>query len=236
MHIFERAHAYHRAWRYRLRTERQEIAYLLSRDLRGATVADIGANRGVYSYWMHKAVAPDGNVVAFEPQPELAAYLQELKAAFRMTRLTIVEAALSSARGERRLVRPRIHWGAGSLELEPGSDKDTLTVATTTLDEYFLRSPLRPVRFIKADIQGHEHACFVGGERLLGEDRPTVLCESEDYELERVRSYLSSLDYNGFFFVRGRLVPIAELARLRGSIAAPYLNYVFLPRERAATT
>jgi len=43
MHIFERAHAYHRVWRYRLRTERQEIAYLLSRNLRGATVADIGA-------------------------------------------------------------------------------------------------------------------------------------------------------------------------------------------------
>ncbi len=234
MHIFERAHAYHRVWRYRLRTERQEIAYLLSRDLHGATVADIGANRGIYSYWMHKAVAPDGNVVAFEPQPELAAYLRELKVALGLNRLTVVETALSSSTGERRLVRPRIHWGAGSLELEPGSGMDALTVATTTLDEYFLRSPLRPLRFVKADIQGHEHACFVGGERLLREDRPTILCESEDYELERVRSYLTSLDYEGFFFRRGRLVAIAELERLRSTIPAPYLNYVFLARERAA--
>jgi FkbM family methyltransferase len=231
MHIFERAHAYHRAWRYRLRTERQEIAYLLSRDLRGATVADIGANRGIYSYWMHKAVAPDGNVVAFEPQPELAAYLRELKVALGLNRLTVVEAALSSSAGERRLVRPRIHWGAGSLELEPDADRDALTVPTTTLDEYFLRSPLRPVRFIKADIQGHEHACFVGGERLLREDRPTVLCESEDYTLEPVRAYLGALGYDGFFFLKGRLTPIADLARLRGTIPAPYLNYVFLPRE-----
>ncbi len=234
MHLFERAHAYHRAWRYRLRTERQELAYLLSRNLRGATVADIGANRGVYSYWMHKAVAPDGNVIAFEPQPELAAYLRELKAALGLARLTVVETALSSSTGERRLVRPRIHWGAGSLELEPGSDRDALTVATTTLDDYFLRSPLRPLRFIKADIQGHEHACFAGGARLLREDRPTVLCESEDYELERVRSYLSSLDYDGFFFLRGELVPVSELKRLRSSIAAPYLNYVFRATERAA--
>jgi len=236
MHIFERAHAYHRMWRYRLRTERQEIAYLLSRDLRGATVADIGANRGVYSYWMHKAVGRDGNVVAFEPQPELAAYLRDLKTALGLSRLTVVETALSSSTGEGRLVRPRIHWGAGSLELEPGSGRDALTVATTTLDEYFLRSPLRPLRFIKADIQGHEHACFVGGERLLREDRPVVLCESEDYELEGVRSYLTALDYEGFFFLRGQLVPIGELPRLRGSIPAPYLNYVFLPKARAAAT
>jgi len=51
----------------------------------------------------------------------------------------------------------------------------------------------------------------------------------EDYELERVRSYLGSLDYEGFFFLRGRLVPIADLKRLRSTIPAPYLNYVFLP-------
>jgi FkbM family methyltransferase len=236
MHLFEQAHAYHRVWRYRLRTERQEIAYLLSRDLRGATVADVGANKGIYSYWMHKAVGPDGNVVAFEPQPELAAYLHALKAAWRLDRLTIVPAALSSRTGEARLVRPQIHWGAGSLELEPDSDRDTLMVPTTTLDDYFLSSPLRPLRFIKADIQGHEHACFVGGERLLKEDRPTILCESEDYGLEPIRSYLVSLAYDGFFFFRGRLTPLGELARLRSSIPAPYLNYVFLPREHAAAT
>jgi FkbM family methyltransferase len=230
MHLFERAHAYHRIWRYRLRTERQEIGYLLSLDLRGATVVDIGANRGVYSYWMHKAVGLEGNVVAFEPQPELAAYLRDLKETLRLTRLTVVEAALSANVGKRQLVRPQIHWGAGSLELEPGSDRDALTVATTTLDEYFLRSPLRPVRFIKADIQGHEHACFSGGGRLLREDRPTVLCESEDDHLERVRAYLESLGYEGFFFLRGELVPVTELARLRRSIAAPYLNYLFLAR------
>jgi FkbM family methyltransferase len=229
MHLFERAHAYHRIWRYRLRTERQEIAYLLSRELRGATVVDIGANRGVYSYWMHRAVGPDGHVIAFEPQPELAAYLRDLKETLGLDRLTVVEAALSSSVGERQLVRPQIHWGAGSLELEPGSDRDALTVVTTTLDEYFLRSALRPVRFIKADIQGHEHACFVGGERLLRGDRPTVLCESEDDHLERVRGYLESLGYDGFFFVRGELVSLSELGRLRGSIAAPYLNYVFRP-------
>ena len=107
MHIFERAHAYHPVWRYRLRTERQEIAYLLSRDLHGATVADVGANRGIYSYWMHKAVTPDGNVGAFEPQPELAAYLRDLKAALGLTRLTVVRARASGSSCDRAFTGAR---------------------------------------------------------------------------------------------------------------------------------
>lgn len=232
MQLLERAHAYHRVWRYRLRSERQELAYLLSRDLREATVADIGANRGIYSYWMHKAVGPTGNVVAFEPQPELGDYLRDLKQTFHLDRLTIVPQALSSGCGERRLVRPKHHWGGASLHLEPTQRCDALTISTTTLDDYFRTSALRPLRFLKADIQGHEYDCFVGGRKILTEDRPEILCESLDGELAQVRDYLASLDYRGYFFLKGRLTPLADLPGLRASIPARYLNYVFLPAEQ----
>ena len=36
--------------------------------LKGATVLDIGANKGIYCFWMMRAVGPSGNVIAFEPQ------------------------------------------------------------------------------------------------------------------------------------------------------------------------
>jgi FkbM family methyltransferase len=206
---------------------------MLSRDLRDATVADIGANRGVYSYWMHQAVAPQGRVVAFEPQPELAAYVNDIRTAFRLNRLTVVQSAVSSRVGERRLVRPRQHWAGASLELEPNCDADTLNVATTTLDDYFQDSPLRPLRFIKADVQGHEYDCFVGGEQTLKEDRPEILCECLDPEFERVHSHLTTLGYTGFFFYRNKLTPVSQLKQLRRTIPAPYLNYVFVPTERA---
>ncbi|MBL9085407.1 MAG: FkbM family methyltransferase [Planctomycetales bacterium] len=231
MQLLERAHALHRVWRYRLRSERQEIAYLLSRNLAGATVADIGANRGIYSYWMHKAVGPTGNVVAFEPQPELQTYLADLKRTFKLDHLTIVPKALSSAKGERRLVRPKHHWGGASLHLDPHDGADSLAIQTTTLDEYFMSNPLRPLRFLKADIQGHEFDCFLGGSHLLRIDRPEILCESLDNELPQVAELLSRLEYRGYFFLRGKLTPLAELPQLRKSIASRYLNYVFLPAE-----
>jgi len=232
MNLVERLHMLHRAWRYRLRSEPEEISFLLSRDLLGATVVDIGANRGIYSYWMHKKVGPLGRVFAFEPQPELNTHLNDLKSAFRLERLTVVEAGLSSSIGGRQLIRPKAQWGGGSLELDPSPDADTLQIATTTLDEYFLGSPARPLRFIKCDVEGHEYDVFLGGRRVLQEDHPELLFECHDVEARagNLFSYLNDLGYDGFFFVNGALIPIAQYTRLRGEIPKPYLNFAFLPR------
>lgn len=62
----------YRAWRYRLRIDPGEIRYLLATLRPGRMALDIGAHKGAYSYWMSKAVGPWGEVIAFEPQPELA--------------------------------------------------------------------------------------------------------------------------------------------------------------------
>ena len=229
MNLFERIHVLHRAWRYRLRAERRELAFMRSFDLRGATVVDVGANRGIYSYWMHRATRPDGNVVAFEPQPELVDYLGDLKASFRLDRLHLVAKGLSCKPGTAQLVRPRFHWGGASLNLEPRDDTDLLEIEITTLDEFFLESDLRPVRFVKADIQDHEYDCFLGGERILREDRPVLLFESEDDKIARIVPYLESLDYEVEFLAAGGRVPFRRLKELRQTIQKPYLNYVAVP-------
>jgi FkbM family methyltransferase len=235
MNLVERLHMLHRAWRYRLRSERDEVSFLLSRKLAGQTVADIGANRGIYSYWMHKKVGPRGHVVAFEPQPELNEYLNDLKSVFHLRTLIIANAGLSSSPGERRLIRPKHHWGGASLERGPSADCDSLIVRVTTLDEYFLDNPLRPLRFIKCDVEGHEYDVFLGGKRVLQEDCPDLLFECHDAEAHRgtLFAYLSGLGYEGFFFANGKLVPVSHYQRLRATISKPYLNYVFLPKNKA---
>ena len=133
MRFIDRLHMLHRAWRYRLRAERQEIRYLFQQDLLGATVVDIGANRGVYSYWMHRRVGPLGQVVAFEPQPELVAWLKQVQKGFRLQRLQIVPQALSSSPGEGTLVRPENHWGGASLHIRQAPGREALRVSLTTL-------------------------------------------------------------------------------------------------------
>lgn len=235
MRLFDRLHALHRFWRYRLRTERTELAFLLGRDLRGHTVVDIGANRGSYSYWMHKAVGAQGNVVAFEPQPELTTYLQDLRTSFRLNRLTIVPAGLSSHSEQTQLVRPKHHWGGASLHIAANESTDIVPITLTTLDDYFANSELRPIRFLKCDVQGHELEVFLGGERVLREDRPELLFEAYDslIDEERLVCFLEGLGYEGFFFFARRLTPINRLAELRPKLPrrAKFYNYVFLPRR-----
>ncbi len=236
MRLFDYLHALHRFWRYRLRTEREELAFMLSRDLKGGTVVDAGANRGSYSYWMHKAVGPQGNVVAFEPQPELTTYLQSLRSSFGLNRLTIVPAGLSSHPEQTQLVRPRNHWGGASLHIAQTESTDLVPITLTTLDDYFANSDLRPIRFLKADVQGHELELFLGGERILREDRPELLFEAYDYLIDEglLVNFLEALGYDGFFYFEGQLTPINRLPELRPHLPRKarqvnYHNYYFLP-------
>jgi FkbM family methyltransferase len=236
MNIVERIHFLHRAWRYRLRTERDELNFVRSCDLRGGAAIDVGANRGIYSYWMHQGIGKSGRVLAFEPQPELGAALRRLKATFGLEQLEIENVALSSSAGQLTLVRPRGFWAAASFHLDPTErDTERLAVRVTKLDGYLIRRDLPPVKLIKCDVQDHEEQVFRGAEQLLKRDRPILLFEQLDECDSRGRlfAFLDQLDYTGYFFYRERLTPLFELPALRPRIKRPYLNYVFLNRDAA---
>src|SRR5688572_11049838 len=69
--FFAISHFILRCLRYRFRTERLHLRTMTLLNLKGATVIDIGANRGIYCFWMVRAVGSNGRVIAFEPQPEM---------------------------------------------------------------------------------------------------------------------------------------------------------------------
>src|SRR3972149_6678188 len=116
MNLYQRLRMFHPLLRYRWRTERAELRYLLGRQFQGGSAFDIGAHRGVYSYWMHRRFRDGTRVVAFEPQPELVDFLADFKHAFRLERMQIAPVGLSSHGGTLRMHRPRLHWGAATLD------------------------------------------------------------------------------------------------------------------------
>lgn len=242
MNPLRRLHFLHSAWRYRLRTERFPLSYLLSQNLEGATAIDIGANRGIYSYWLHRRVGATGRVIAFEPQPELQTHLAELRDSFGLSRMEIVGAGLSSERGELTLRRRKSHWGGASFDLHPEErdDLESIPVEVTTLDDYLASRNLdAPVRFIKCDIEGHELPALRGSTRTLAEDRPDLLFECHDAANPdcAVFAFLRGLDYEGFCFFGNGLAPVADYSALRSRMHPKALaDFVFLPRERALAT
>lgn len=210
--------------------------------LDGRTAVDIGAHRGIYSYWMHRAVGPTGRVVAFEPQPEMQHCLEQARNSFHMHRLTVEHCGLSSAAGTTRLVRDPAHTGGARLDrnrdTQPGptaglaSGLESFDVSVTTLDDYFAGFDGPAVAFVKCDVEGHEAAVFQGGRDLLLRDRPTLLVEVHDRHVRErtLFNLLLEMGYDAFFLHGSRLVPMSEYDRVRPGIAKAYLNYVFQPR------
>jgi FkbM family methyltransferase len=72
----------------------------------GDLVIDAGAYKGGYTYWMRDAVGATGRVIAFEPQPELAAFLERMVEAFRWDNVLVEPMGLSSGRAARTLFVP----------------------------------------------------------------------------------------------------------------------------------
>src|SRR5881394_3664503 len=114
--FFDTAHFLARCMRYRFHTEKLEIKTLMQLDLTGATALDIGANKGIYCFWMLRAVGRSGRVVAFEPQPEMAETIRQKQARFDWANLEIINVALSDTEGKSNLARDSIGDGSASLE------------------------------------------------------------------------------------------------------------------------
>jgi FkbM family methyltransferase len=236
MNIWDKAHILHRAWRYRLRTERPEILFLLNHLGRGQTTLDIGAHKGVYSYWMHRCVGPTGRVIAFEPQSELADYIEQMKAAFGMKELTVVQAGLSSCAGTKELLLPFDH-PHGRATLEKGSEEgDSIDVSVVRLDDYLDEARARPVHFLKCDVEGHELEVFRGAPRMLREDRPILLFECQEFrhpegQTRLVFEYLRQFGYRGYYFdERGtRALDDFRVAIHQNRGGCYFDNFAFLP-------
>jgi len=54
--FLDNVHFLVRCLRYRFRTEKLQIKTMMALQLKGATVLDIGANSGIYCFWMMGAV------------------------------------------------------------------------------------------------------------------------------------------------------------------------------------
>jgi FkbM family methyltransferase len=231
----------YRAHRYRWKLDPAEIKFVRTHAKPATTAIDIGAHKGAYSYWMARAVGPQGRVIAFEPQPELAA---RLRCSFQpQGNVTIENLGLSNQCGQLTLNVP----GAGP---SPGASFETtevtadstrrINVEVSTLDAR-LAQPHPRVSLIKCDVEGHELSVFMGAGRTLREERPALLFECEQRhhgqsDIAEVFNYLGRLGYHGFFFAGHALRPLAEFNPAQHqNPQAPWSycnNFAFLPREK----
>lgn len=166
----------------------------------GQRVIDVGANVGYFTVPMGLKVGAGGCVVACEPERGNVDRLHGNVARNGLGNVDIRPTALGSYDGETTLRLgddSAYHTTAAADDLltitaahETG---ESMRVPVTRLDTLWKELGTPPIDLIKIDVEGTEFEVLEGGVRLLREQRPWIMLETEHFE--RVAEFLSGLEY-----------------------------------------
>jgi FkbM family methyltransferase len=189
----------------------------------GRIVLDIGANLGWFSCVVAKAF-PDVEVHAFEPDPTTHGLLRGNVLLNGLGNVAIVQAAVSSAPGTARFYQfTGGNRGQNSLLPTYESESTVVEVQTLVLDDYLAQLGLadETIRFLKIDVEGHEHEALKGAAAALRRTQ-VVLLEYSPKFFEKVGSrgeelldqlYVAGLQAHRV--VQGRLSAVSREALLQ---------------------
>lgn len=150
---------------------------LLRRLRRGAAqgcILDVGANVGHHTVVF---ASLGGEVVAFEPVPELAAQIRERVALNQLTNVRVLECGL----GRQNAVLP--FFGSPDNNRGTGTfvagvyERAERTIQVRTGDEVMAELGSPPVGLMKIDVEGFEADVIAGLQATLGRDRPVLFFE-----------------------------------------------------------
>jgi FkbM family methyltransferase len=164
---------------------------------------DVGANSGYFTALLAFRAR---RVLAFEPHPALAVRLSATVAAWPAPyrdRVTVSASAVSHRAGAAPLSIPAgFDRNEGIASLDGARSKETIDVATVTLDEALGE---RRVGVLKLDVEGHELAALEGARRLLSSGAIRDVLFEEHHSLPSIVSrHLAEHGY-AVFGLRERL-------------------------------
>ena len=194
LNLLEKIHCYHRLIRYCVRTEPDTASFINEFVSEGDVCLDIGAHKGVVTHMMRRRVGNAGKIIAFEPQEELFEWLEVMVPSLRLNNVELEQIALSEESGPRTLHRVGA-MKSGSFVQEAGDYSDSVTVQTTTMDEYAKSKDIDTISFIKIDVDGFELQVLKGAKETLQAFRPVLLIEISDSDLADVSEFLTGMGY-----------------------------------------
>jgi FkbM family methyltransferase len=170
--------------RYRLPAD------VIDQVLPGDWVIDCGANIGIITSQLCRAVGLSGAVWACEPVPANVRRLESLKESNGLAQLRVVPSAIGDEPGTATIgLPPPGRSGWASITKSFGM-ADRTTVRVDTLDRLAADPPAgQRLRLLKIDVEGYEFEVLTGASQLLAMHGPLVYCEFNDVLLrDRGRS------------------------------------------------
>jgi FkbM family methyltransferase len=194
--------------------EKEEIERLCSLTRPGDCVLDIGANIGLYSLYLSRAVTETGRVIAVEPDPDNVELLTQNLRTNGCDNVTLLACAFSVDSGSGQLFQNEANRGSLSLAKVSTAHRTGIAVPIRRGEEALAELDVRP-RIVKMDVEGAEPLVFAGlgyqPQVLLFEFVPQLIrAHGRDPE-----EFLASLTGQGYRFET--LQPTPEGQRWRAS-------------------
>lgn len=169
-----------------LRTfEPHETSLFAARLRPGMVVVDVGANVGYYSLLAASLVGPDGIVYAFEPSPMVFDRLSTTVLRNSIAQISVLNTGVGESSGSIDLYVP-LTEGNHTPTMVPNDGGQAVSVAITTLDEFFAERGSARIDLLKIDVEGFEPDVIRGADGLLRSGRiAAILCEFNDHWLGR---------------------------------------------------
>jgi FkbM family methyltransferase len=168
----------------------------------GATVIDVGANRGMFALYASKQVGPQGSVVCFEPNPSCRKVLEDTLLRNGITNVQMVGAGLSDRAEALDLIVPASDTGIGTFAAYDKSIPHKVVSCEVLVGDDALRE-VTP-NFIKIDVEGFEARVIQGLSETIRRHRPLIYMEMVEQHLRRAGSssrevitMMTKLDYEG---------------------------------------
>jgi FkbM family methyltransferase len=221
-----------RAWREKRKGEK-EIKIIPNLLVNCNRAIDIGANVGVWSYWLSKYAK---QVESFEPNPKIFNALKNIK----IKNVNSYNIALSNKSGSVDLLIPKgskgfSNQGASLSSIKVQGEHKSISIEAKCLDEYnFL-----DVDFIKIDVEGHEHEVIEGAQETINKFKPTMVIEMEEKHnqipIEDQISSVEKLGYKCCVLINEKIIQIEEvdlnkLHRNPANNDSYLFNFIFYPQ------
>ena len=186
---------------------------------------DVGANAGLYTYFMSKLCK---KVYAFEPHEQLANFLKKAT----NENVDVINAALSDQAETRTFYTPIVN-GKESLNIASLDEKTALkkpcaktVIETKVLDNY----QFDDIGFIKIDVEGHELEVLKGARETIKRCRPVILIEILPGETHIAESdvvqFMQEQDYGVFYLNDNVLKTFSAVSPEHSN-----RNFIFLPQK-----
>jgi FkbM family methyltransferase len=161
----------------KLKANRQQLVLLKQFLGNDSVFFDVGANKGLFTYWACRYIQKNGSIHIFEPQSELFWIFKNLENKFPLNKFFLNNCGLSDENSFARLHRNCIGDGSASLNTINDDYSAESSIKLYTLDEYCQSNQISKIDFIKIDVEGHEQKTIRGGINTIEKLRPTLLIE-----------------------------------------------------------